>query len=67
MDDIGAPNRNATTDLEKHVSNNPIDLPHEHDAEIEKRVVRKLDWNVTAMVMVLCKCLRVMRSMKSYV
>ena len=64
MDDIGNQNRNATTDLEKDVSNNPIDLHNEYNAEIEKRVVRKLDWNVTALVMVLCKCLRVMRSLK---
>jgi hypothetical protein len=55
MEDILSSNQNATTDLEKEGSKNHIEYNEEHDAEIEKRVVRKLDWNVTALVMVLCK------------
>jgi hypothetical protein len=64
MDDIDTSNRNAKTDLEKEGSNNRIEFPQEHDAEIEKRVVRKLDWNVTTLVMVLCECLKVSCSTK---
>ena len=26
-----------------------------HDAEIEKRIVKKLDWNLVPLVMVMCK------------
>jgi hypothetical protein len=45
-------------DLEKESVAGQIDNAQSdtrHDAEIEKRVVKKLDWNLVPLVMVMCK------------